>query len=244
MSEMQSLVSTWRNLPREDHCLNYQVSRCGEKLVFVVLAHGVLTWQFGEVQPGTARAQSSFTAQALPVSRGVTAAHLSQALTVPACAFRSRVCVFILFQDLGVPTRKRKASTSLTDDEGLSLVSFAIPSRALSSPVGVAMASRTAAGHEQEPLGPLRAGCLGGRWALPPRPKAPGCGAGRGLSTCPRAEARGGRGARGKGPAGAEAGGREGAAHLARPQVTRASAPWRGGPRWATSCCDTGAGLC
>lgn len=37
------------------------------------------------------------------------------------CAARCRACGFTLFQDSGISGRKRKASTSLTDDEGVSL---------------------------------------------------------------------------------------------------------------------------
>lgn len=67
----------------------------------------------------------------------------------PSCAFPAHVCILVLFQDLGAPARKRKASTSLTDDEGLSPGPFAIPSAVLElssggRPLGAAMTSRTA----------------------------------------------------------------------------------------------------
>lgn len=57
---------------------------------------------------------------------------LSRCLCLGLCfELSDRGFAFLSFQDLGMPGRKRKASTSLTDDEGLSLVPFAVPSAGL-----------------------------------------------------------------------------------------------------------------
>lgn len=113
---------------------------------------------------------------------------------------RSVCAGLVLFQGPGAPGRKRKASMSLTDDEGLSWGPLLSPLQ------GPELTRRAPAhgDHDQELLGPLLAGRLGAggleRW--PVEQGAPGTEG----ALCSR-----GRGRRG-----------EGVACWARPQVARA----------------------
>lgn len=115
----------------------------GDKLVFSV-SGARLTGPWGNLCRWQRGLHLPAPLPGLPVTRGVTVAachRLTFLLWSPSCAFPQRVCILVLFQDLAAPARKRKASTSLTDDEGPSPGPFSIPCAVLE------LSSRGGVGH-------------------------------------------------------------------------------------------------